>query len=123
MNREAMRKEQRLAGSQMRRNLVRVNLGHLRVWKRQENYVSALRRFECVQNFETAAPGADTRFATRIKPDNYLNPLVPEIECVCSTLCTEANHRACFSLQPTEIGIFVGVNARGQIFTRDDFRS
>src|SRR5207248_10410910 len=42
-------------------------------------------------------------------------PAVLEIESVCSTLCAEPNHCARFSLQPTEIGVFVGIDTRGQI--------
>src|SRR4030095_17262207 len=123
MNRESMREEYRLARSQIRRDLFRVNSRHLVVWERKKNDISALRGSGRVQNFETAAPGTDARFASRIEADNYVNPAVPEIESVCSTLCGESNHCAFFSLQPTEIGVFVGVNARGQIFTRECVRS
>ena len=115
MNREAMREEQRLASPQMRRDVFRVDFRHLTVWKRQENNVSASRRSGGVQNFETTAPGADARFAAGIQPDDYVNPAVPKIEGVSATLCAETNHCACFSLQPAEIGVLVGVNARGQI--------
>src|SRR5439155_25743866 len=52
---------------------------------------------------------------------NYVNPTVAEIESVCSTLCAEPNHCARFSLQPTEIGVFVGVNTRGQILLANAF--
>jgi hypothetical protein len=98
MNRKAMREEQRLPGAQMRRDLFRINSRHLVVWKRKKNDISALRGSGCVQNFETATPGTAVRFATRVEPDNYINPAVPKIEGVCSTLCAEPNHCACFSL-------------------------
>ena len=55
------------------------------------------------------------RFASLIEADNYVNPAVLEIESVCSALCAEPNHCARFSLQPTEIGVFVGIDTRGQI--------
>jgi hypothetical protein len=123
MNRETVREEQRLARSQIRRDLFPINSRHCTVWKCKENDVSALRGSGRVQNFQTAAPGTDARFASRIEADNYINPAVPEIKSVCSTLCAESNHCAFFSLQPTEIGVFVGVNPRGQIFTRECVRS
>jgi hypothetical protein len=117
MNREAVREEQRLARSQIRRDLFAINSRHCTVWKCKENDVSALRSSGRVQNFETAAPGADARFATRIEPDNYANSALPEIQGVCSTLCAEPDYCACFSLQPTEIGVFVAVNTRSQIYS------
>src|SRR5215510_3418680 len=98
----------------MRRDLFRINWRHCAVRKRTENDVPTLRGPGCVQDFETGASGADARLATGIQPNNYINPAVPQIEGVSATLCTEPYHCACFSLQPTEIGIFVGVNARGQ---------
>jgi hypothetical protein len=66
-------------------------------------------------------PGTDARFATRIEPDNYANPAVPEIQGVCSTLCAEPHYCACFSLQPTEIGVSVAVNTGGQILLANAF--
>jgi hypothetical protein len=105
----------------MRRDLFRINLRHLTVWKREKYNVSALGGSRCVQNFEAAAPGANARFAARIQPDNYINPAVSEIESVSATLCAEANHCACFSFQPAEIGVFVAVDARGQILIANAF--
>ena len=105
----------------MRRHLFRINSRHFVVWKRKKDDVSALRGSGCVQNFETATPGAAARFATRIEPDNYANSAVPEIQGVCSTLRAEPDYCACFSLQPTEIGVFVGVNMRGQILLANAF--
>jgi hypothetical protein len=121
MNREAVREEQRLARSQIRRDLFSINSRHCTVWKCKENDVSALRSSGRVQNFETAAPGADARFASRIEPANYANSAVPEIQGVCSTLCAEPHYCACFSLQPTEIGVFVAVNTRSQILPANAF--
>jgi hypothetical protein len=117
MNREAMREEQRLARSQIRHDLFRINSRHLVVWKGKKNDISALRGPGGVQDFQTAAPGTDSRFASLIEADNYVNSAVLEIESVCSTLCAEPNHCARFSLQPTEIGVFVGIDTGGQIFT------
>ena len=121
MNREAVREEQRLARSQIRRDLFAINSRHCTVWKCKENDVSALRGSGRVQNFETAAPGTDARFATAIEPDNYANSAVAEIQGVCSTLRAEPDYCACFSLQPTEIGVFVAVNTRGQILLANAF--
>src|SRR4029453_7742171 len=108
---------------QIPRDLFRINSRHLVVWKCKKNDVSALRGSGRVQNFQTAAPGTDARLASRIEADNCIDPAVPEIESVCSTLCAKSNHCAFFSLQPTEIGLFVGVNARCQIFTRECVRN
>src|SRR4029077_8859594 len=121
MNREAMGKQQRLARSQIRRDLFRIDSRHLVVWERKKNDVSALRSSGCVQDIKTAAPGTDPGLASRIQADNHINPAVSEIESVCSTLCAEPNHCARFSLQPTEIGVFVGVNTRGQILLANAF--
>jgi hypothetical protein len=123
MNREAVREEQRLARSQIRRDLFAINSRHCTVWKRKKNDVSALRGSGRVQNLEIAAPGTDARFATRIEPDNYANSAVPEIQGVCSTLCAEPDYCACFSLQPTEIGVFVAVKYAWPNFTRECVRS
>src|SRR6266487_1216822 len=105
----------------MRCDLFRINSWHFVVWKRKKNDVSLLRGPGCVQNFKTATSGTAARFATRVEPDNYINSTVPEIEGVCSTLCAEPNHCTCFSLQPAEIGVFIGVNTRGQILLANAF--
>jgi hypothetical protein len=76
---------------------------------------------ELYPDFDTAAPGASARFTTWIEPDNYVKPAVPEIVSVCSTLCAKPDHRACFSLQPSKIGVFVGVNTRSQILLANVF--
>jgi len=85
------------------------------------NDVSALRGPGCDHDFQTAAPGTDPRFASPIEADNYVNPAVLEIESVCSALCAEPNHCARFSLQPTQIGLLVRVNMRGQILLANAF--
>jgi hypothetical protein len=69
-----MRKQQRLPGSQMRRDLFRINSRHCTVWKRKKNNISALRGSGCVQTFETATPGMATRFAIRVEPDKSRYP-------------------------------------------------
>ena len=113
-----MRKEQSLAATQMRSDLFRVNGRHLRVRKRQKKNIRAPRRFRCAEHFETAPSGAHPGLAPRIKPDDYLNSAVLEVEGVRASLRTEADHRARFALQPAKIGVFVSVNASGQIYLR-----
>jgi len=66
-----------------------MNSRHFVVWKRKKNDVSALGGSGCVQNFQTAAPGTDARFASRIEADNHVNPAVTENESMCSTLRAE----------------------------------
>jgi hypothetical protein len=88
---------------------------HLRVREREKNNVCTLRGFSCVQHFETTPPGPHPGLAARVQPDNNTDPAVPKIESVSAALRSEPDHRACFSLQPAKIDIFIGVNARGQI--------
>jgi hypothetical protein len=49
------------------------------------------------------------------KPNDYVHPAVTKIHGVRATLRSEPDHRARFSLQPTKVSVFIGVNACGQI--------
>jgi len=83
--------------------------------KRQKNNVAASHCFQGVEHSKPASPSTRARLAAGIKPDNYVHPAVPKVESVRTALRAEADHCARFPLQPAKIGIFVGVNASGQI--------
>src|SRR5207244_5931273 len=111
INREAVSKEKRLAGPQIRGDLLLIDRRHLCVGQREKDNVAASHRLRGLENFEAISFRTNARFAARIKADHNLHSAIAQIKRVRMSLCAKADDGAGFPFQPRKIDIFVTVNA------------
>lgn len=113
VNRETVAEEEGMTRVEIRGDVFLVHFWNDEVGNRDKDHVGLLDCLGCVENRESKLLGDLTALALRVKTDDHLDAAFLEVQGVCVSLGTEADHGAGFSLEELQIGVFAGVDFGG----------
>ena len=110
MNRKAVREQQRFALGQVRRDVLFVSRGLLRVRQRDQDHIRAPNGFGGGHHFKALFLRDRDGFAALVKADDDLATAVFEVERVGVALRAEAEHGQGFVFEHAQVRVFVRIN-------------
>src|SRR5271166_6952539 len=94
----------------MRGHLGIIDRSALEIWGREKDDIGLLYRFADIQHLKAVFLGDRDRFTAFVQTDHYLHTTVFEIERVRMTLGSESDYRTHFSIEVSEVGVFIRVD-------------